>query len=324
MSKSATIKAPVNEEMKSFEKHFLEAMDTNIPLLKTIVNYMYRRKGKQLRPVIVFLTAKLLGEVTDKTYTAASMLELLHTATLIHDDVVDEAYQRRGAFSINALWRSKVAVLVGDFLLSKGLLLSVKHKAYDLLEIMSEAVREMSEGELLQIEKSRKQDVDEDTYFEIIRKKTATLIASCAANGACSVNASDETIEEMRLFGEYLGIAFQIKDDLLDYTSSSVIGKPSYQDIKEKKLTLPLIFALSKASPKEKQKILKIVRRHNKNSTKVKEVVSFVKSSGGIEYTIDRMNQYKDKAIDILNKYPDSDERKALITLVEYAVERVK
>lgn len=324
MSKSAIIKAPVNEEMKSFEKHFLEAMDTNIPLLKTIVNYMYRRKGKQLRPVIVFLTAKLLGEVTDKTYTAASMLELLHTATLIHDDVVDEAYQRRGAFSINALWRSKVAVLVGDFLLSKGLLLSVKHKAYDLLEIMSEAVREMSEGELLQIEKSRKQDVDEDTYFEIIRKKTATLIASCAANGACSVNASDETIEEMRLFGEYLGIAFQIKDDLLDYTSSSVIGKPSYQDIKEKKLTLPLIFALSKASPKEKQKILKIVRRHNKNSTKVKEVVSFVKSSGGIEYTIDRMNQYKDKAIDILNKYPDSDERKALITLVEYAVERVK
>jgi octaprenyl-diphosphate synthase len=324
MSKSAIIKAPVNEEMKSFEKHFLEAMDTNIPLLKTIVNYMYRRKGKQLRPVIVFLTAKLLGEVTDKTYTAASMLELLHTATLIHDDVVDEAYQRRGAFSINALWRSKIAVLVGDFLLSKGLLLSVKHKTYDLLEIMSEAVREMSEGELLQIEKSRKQDVDEDTYFEIIRKKTATLIASCAANGACSVNASDETIEEMRLFGEYLGIAFQIKDDLLDYTSSSVIGKPSYQDIKEKKLTLPLIFALSKASPKEKQKILKIVRRHNKNSTKVKEVVSFVKSSGGIEYTIDRMNQYKDKAIDILNKYPDSDERKALITLVEYAVERVK
>ncbi|MCT4636151.1 MAG: polyprenyl synthetase family protein [Bacteroidales bacterium] len=324
MSKSAIIKAPVNEEMKSFEKHFLEAMDTNIPLLKTIVNYMYRRKGKQLRPVIVFLTAKLLGEVTDKTYTAASMLELLHTATLIHDDVVDEAYQRRGAFSINALWRSKIAVLVGDFLLSKGLLLSVKHKTYDLLEIMSEAVREMSEGELLQIEKSRKQDVDEDTYFEIIRKKTATLIASCAANGACSVNASDETIEEMRLFGEYLGIAFQIKDDLLDYTSSSVIGKPSYQDIKEKKLTLPLIFALSKASSKEKHRVLKIVRRHNKNSTKVKEVVNFVKSSGGIEYTIDRMNQYRDKAIDILNKYPDSDERKALITLVEYAVERVK
>jgi octaprenyl-diphosphate synthase len=252
------------------------------------------------------------------------MLELLHTATLIHDDVVDEAYQRRGAFSINALWRSKIAVLVGDFLLSKGLLLSVKHKTYDLLEIMSEAVREMSEGELLQIEKSRKQDVDEDTYFEIIRKKTATLIASCAANGACSVNASDETIEEMRLFGEYLGIAFQIKDDLLDYTSSSVIGKPSYQDIKEKKLTLPLIFALSKASSKEKHRVLKIVRRHNKNSTKVKEVVNFVKSSGGIEYTIDRMNQYRDKAIDILNKYPDSDERKALITLVEYAVERVK
>jgi octaprenyl-diphosphate synthase len=182
----------------------------------------------------------------------------------------------------------------------------------------------MSEGELLQIEKSRKQDVDEDTYFEIVRKKTATLIASCAANGACSVNASDETIEEMRLFGEYLGIAFQIKDDLLDYTSSSVIGKPSYQDIKEKKLTLPLIFALSKASSKEKHRVLKIVRRHNKNSTKVKEVVNFVKSSGGIEYTIDRMNQYRDKAIDILNKYPDSDERKALITLVEYAVERVK
>ncbi len=324
MSKSAIIKAPVHEEMKSFEKHFLKAMDTNIPLLKTIVNYMYRRKGKQLRPVIVFLTAKLLGEVTDKTYTAASMLELLHTATLIHDDVVDEAYQRRGAFSINALWRSKIAVLVGDFLLSKGLLLSVKHKTYDLLEIMSEAVREMSEGELLQIEKSRKQDVDEETYFEIIRKKTATLIASCAANGACSVNANADTVEEMRLFGEYLGIAFQIKDDLLDYTASSVIGKPSYQDIKEKKLTLPLIYALDKASAKDKQRMLKIVRRYNKNSTKVKEVVNFVKSSGGIEYTVDRMNQYRDKAIDILNKYPNTNERKALITLVEYAVERVK
>lgn len=324
MSKAQLIKKPVEAEMKEFENHFSKAMDSNIPLLKHIVNYLYRQKGKQLRPVLVFLTAKLHGDITDRTYTAASMIELLHSATLIHDDVVDESYRRRGAFSINALWRSKIAVLVGDFLLSKGLLLSVKTKSYDLLEIMSEAVREMSEGELLQIEKSRKLNITEEIYFDIIRKKTATLISSCAANGACSVNASDEDVQKMKLFGEYLGIAFQIKDDLLDYSSSSVIGKPTGNDLKEKKLTLPVIYALRESNEKLSRQMLQIIRRNNKNKRKISKVVDFVLDSGGIEYTKAKMEEYRKKAIDILNDYPSSPVRDSLSALVEYAVERKK
>lgn len=324
MSKANIIKKPVEAEMKQFEPHFVKAMDSNIPLLKHIVNYLYRQKGKQLRPVLVFLTAKLHGDVTDRTYTAAAMIELLHSATLIHDDVVDESYRRRGAFSINALWRSKIAVLVGDFLLSKGLLLAVNTKSYDLLEIMSEAVREMSEGELLQIEKSRKLNITEEVYFEIIRKKTATLISSCAANGACSVNASPEQINNMKLFGEYLGIAFQIKDDLLDYSSSSIIGKPAGNDLKEKKLTLPVIYALRNADDKTARQMLRIIRHNNKKSDKIASVVNFVIASGGIEYTQQKMDEYKQKAIDILNNYPQSEVRESLQALVEYAVERKK
>lgn len=324
MSNIKSIMQPVSNEMNSFDAYFKQALDTNIPLLKTILNFLYRRKGKQLRPLLVFLSAKMLGEVNPSTYTAAAMIELLHTATLIHDDVVDESYERRGFFSINALWKSKIAVLVGDYILSKGLLLSVKNKEYELLEIMSEAVKEMSEGELKQIEKTRRLNIKEDDYFEIIKKKTASLIASCTANGAKSVNASDETVEKMKNFGLNLGIAFQIRDDLFDYSSSTKIGKPTGNDIKEKKMTLPLIYTLNNIDHNLKNKLIKIVKRNNKDSKKVSMLIQLVKEHGGIKYSEEKMLEYKNIAINCLSGFPENEAKEALIELVEYSINRKK
>jgi octaprenyl-diphosphate synthase len=324
MSKLDEIKRPVEFDLDKFEPYFRNSMSSKVPLLDVITNYIYRRKGKQLRPLIVFLSAGLNGKINQSTYVAAGMIELLHTATLIHDDVVDEAYERRSFFSINALWRSKIAVLVGDYLLSKGLLLAIEKNEIELLRIMSQAVKDMSEGELLQIEKSRKMDINEATYFEIIQKKTASLLASCSANGACSVGATPEMVQRMKDFGQNMGIAFQIKDDLFDYQPKGIIGKPTGNDIKEKKLTLPLIHSLSKVSKNEQSEILKLVRASKKSTKAVEKVVAFVQQNGGLEYTTIKMQEYKNKALEQLTLYPESDYRKSLEMLTEYIVERSK
>lgn len=324
MSQIDIIKRPIKEEIRKFEPYFRASLKSKVPLLGIITNYILRRKGKQMRPMFVFLAAKMLGEISNSTYNAATFIELLHTATLIHDDVVDEAFERRGYFSINALWKSKVAVLVGDFLLAKGLLLAVDKDEYDLLRIVSNAVKEMSEGELLQIEKAKRLNITEDIYFEIIRKKTASLIASCTSIGAKSVGCSDEVVEKMRLFGEYVGIAFQIKDDLLDYDNTNIIGKPTGNDIKEKKLTLPLIYVLANSKQKTKSWILKTVKRHNKNSKKVTELLDYVNNNGGIEYSESRMLEYKEKAMEILTHFPDNEAKKSLIEIVNYTTDRRK
>jgi octaprenyl-diphosphate synthase len=324
MSKLDEIKKPVGNDLNEFESFFHNAMSSKIPLLDVITNYIYRRKGKQLRPLIVFLTAGLNGKINQSTYVAAGMIEILHTATLIHDDVVDEAYERRGFFSINALWRSKIAVLVGDYLLSKGLLLAIEKNEIELLRIMSQAVKDISEGELLQIERSRKMDIDEGIYYEIIQKKTASLLASCAANGASSVSASPETIQRMKDFGTNMGMAFQIKDDLFDYQPKGLIGKPTGNDIKEKKLTLPLIYSLSKVGKKEQSAVLKLVRESKKNGKAVDKVVDFVRVNGGIDYATSKMNEFRDKAKQILSLYPESECRLALELLTDYVVERSK
>ncbi len=325
MSATDKIKAPIKAEMEKFEPLFRSSMQTKVPLLNVIMNYILRNKGKQMRPMFVFLTSKMLKNKIDKpTYIAASLIELLHTATLIHDDVVDEAYERRGVFSINALWKSKISVLAGDYLLSKGLLLAVDNNEYDLLKIVSVSVKEMSEGELLQIQQSRKLSITEDIYYDIIRKKTAALIAACAACGAKSSGADNELVEKMRLFGENVGMAFQIKDDLLDYQNNGSIGKPSGNDIKEKKLTLPIIHVLKNASVYDRKKILSIVKRHNKNKKKVQEVINFVIENGGLEYSTNKMHEYKSKALDILAEMPENESKKALNELVEYVVTRKK
>ncbi len=325
MSATDKIKAPIKAEMEKFEPFFRSSMQTKVPLLNVIMNYILRNKGKQMRPMFVFLTSKMLKNEIDKpTYIAASLIELLHTATLIHDDVVDEAYERRGVFSINALWKSKISVLAGDYLLSKGLLLAVDNNEYDLLKIVSVSVKEMSEGELLQIQQSRKLSITEDIYYDIIRKKTAALIAACAACGAKASGADDELVEKMRLFGEYVGMAFQIKDDLLDYQNNGSIGKPSGNDIKEKKLTLPIIYVLKNASVYDRKKILSIVKRHNKNKKKVQEVINFVIENGGLEYSTNKMHEYKNKALDILAEMPENESKKALNEFVEYVVTRKK
>ena len=324
MSTLDEIKRPIEHDVNDFEPFFKKSMSSKVPLLDVITNYLYRRKGKQLRPMIVFLSAGLNGKISQSTYVAAGMIELLHTATLIHDDVVDEAYERRGFFSINALWRSKIAVLVGDYMLSRGLLLAIEKNEIELLRIMSEAVKDMSEGELLQIERSRKMDIDEETYYEIIKKKTASLIASCAANGASSVGSSPEAIQQMKDFGQYLGMAFQIKDDLFDYQPKGIIGKPTGNDIKEKKLTLPLIYSLSKSSSKEQSEILKLVRNSKKNPKAVERVIEFVKKKGGLEYTEKKMLEFKSKALEVLALYPESELRSSLEKLTEYIVERSK
>jgi octaprenyl-diphosphate synthase len=298
-------------------------MKSKVPLLDRVTYYIVQRKGKQLRPMFVLLSAKLFGEISDKTYNAAALVELLHTATLVHDDVVDNSYYRRGFFSVNALWKNKIAVLVGDFLLSKGLLLSMDNNHFDLLKIMSEAVREMSEGELLQMEKARKLDIKEEVYFEIIRQKTATLIASACACGAASVIDDKSMIDKVHLFGEKIGVAFQIKDDLFDYGNHE-IGKPKGIDIKERKMTLPLIYALSNASSSDKRRIINIVKNENENPKKVDEVILFVRASGGIEYATEKMKNYRQQALDILAEFPDNEARKSLNDLVMYTTERMK
>lgn len=311
--------------MDLFETKFRESMTSKVALLNRITYYIVNRKGKQMRPMFVFLTAKLLnnGEVNERTYRGASVIELIHTATLVHDDVVDESDKRRGFFSINALWKNKIAVLVGDYLLSKGLLLSIDHGDFDLLRIISVAVREMSEGELLQIEKARRLDITEDIYYDIIRQKTATLIAACCSLGACSVKPDSTDVETFRKFGELCGMAFQIKDDLFDYGEEK-IGKPTGIDIKEQKMTLPLIYALNNCSKKEKGWLINSVKNHNKNKKRVKEVIAFVKEVGGLEYAVAKMLEFKEEALSLLHQYPKSDYRDSLELMVNYVVERKK
>lgn len=310
--------------MEEFEGRFRSSMRSNVALLDKITRYIVKRKGKQMRPLFVFLSAKLVGGTNDSTYRAATLIELLHTATLVHDDVVDDSDTRRGFFSISALWKNKIAVLVGDYLLSRGLLLSVKHKDYNLLEITSRAVEEMSEGELLQIEKARKLDITEDVYFSIITKKTASLIASCCASGAASVSEDKAIIEQMRLFGETVGIAFQIRDDLFDYGTDIGIGKPTGIDIKEKKMTLPLIYALNKADSSEKRFIINTIKNHNTDEKRVAEVIALVSKLGGIDYTVTRMNEYRDKALELLEYFPTNSSRESLTELVNFVIDRKK
>ena len=311
----------IGPELKIFESKFSDAVKSNTALLDSIMKYIIKRKGKQLRPMFVFLSAKLHGEINEKTYRAAALVELLHTATLVHDDVVDESFERRGFFSINAIWKNKIAVLVGDYLLSKGLLLSTTNEDFMHLHILSDAVRQMSEGELLQIEKSRKLNLDENIYFEIIKNKTASLLSSACGVGAYSTTGNEDITNKMKLFGEKVGIAFQIKDDLFDYGSADV-GKPTGNDIKEKKLTLPLIYALNKADIVIKQRIIYTIKNNNKDAQKVKEVIEFVSESGGIEYAQQKMLAYRDEALTILNSFNDTPVRKALEDLVRFTTDR--
>ena len=324
MSIISEIKYPIKEEMKLFEKKFKNSLQSKVPLLDRIMHYIIKRKGKQMRPMFVFLTSKMFGEMNEKCYRAASLIELLHTATLVHDDVVDEANLRRGYFSVNALWKNKIAVLVGDFLLSKGLLLSVENEDFDLLKIVSSAVKDMSEGELLQIEKARRLDIKEEIYFEIIRKKTAVLISSCCACGASAMNESEETIEKLAFFGEKVGIAFQIKDDLFDYTQSKLIGKPTGIDIREQKMTLPLIYTLNTVDKKTRGEIINTVKNHHKNEEKVAELIQLVKNTGGLEYAEKVMLEYQKEALMLLESFPENEARKSLQKLVKYVIDREK
>ncbi len=318
------IQKPISPEMLAFEKKFRQSMQSNVLLLDKIMGYIVKRKGKQMRPMFVFFMAKLIQEqVTDATYRGAALIELLHTATLVHDDVVDESNYRRGFFSVNALWKNKIAVLVGDYLLSKGLLLALNHDDFLLLKIVSNAVREMSEGELLQMEKARRLDISEEVYFDIIRQKTASLIASCCAVGVASVGADAETVERARLFGEKVGMAFQIKDDLFDFGTDE-IGKPLGIDIKEKKMTLPLIYALQHTDWLTKRKIIYNVKNNNGKADRINKVIAFVKASGGLEYSITRMKTFQAEAMDLLRTFPASPSRDSLEQLLLYTIEREK
>ncbi len=319
----AYIKSPIEDELKIFEDKFRESVRSKVPLLDTIMNYIVKRKGKQMRPLLVLHCAKLFGDINETTYRGAALVELLHTATLVHDDVVDEANMRRGFFSINALWKNKIAVLVGDYLLSKGLLLSLKNKDFKSLEILSTAVEQMSEGELLQMEKARKLDITEEVYFDIITKKTASLLASCCGIGAYSTNQDEENLARILEMGEALGIAFQIKDDLFDYGDNK-IGKPTGIDIVEKKMTLPLIYALNNATKSEKRRILKIIKNSKKSKTQVDEVISFVQSKGGIQYAEERMLEYKQKAESILNNIQSESSVEYISALITYVIDRKK
>ncbi len=323
-SVTQNIKAPVAEHMKIFESKFKDSMKSSVPLLDKITNYIVKRKGKQLRPMFVFLSAQTVGTINESTYRAAALIELLHTATLVHDDVVDDSNERRGFFSVNAIWKNKIAVLIGDFLLSRGLLLSLDNDDFHLLKIVSTAVKEMSEGELLQIEKARRLDISEEIYYEIIRQKTASLVAACCASGAASVTDDKNTIAKFKEFGILTGMAFQIKDDLFDFGSSEEIGKPTGIDIKEKKMTLPLIYALNQSSWMEKRKIINIIKNHNTDSDKVKEVIDFVIAKGGIAYAEKIMLDYKNKALTLLKDFPESASRNSLEQLVVYSIERKK
>lgn len=311
----------IEDELKIFESRFREAVRSQTPLLDRIMRYIVKRKGKQLRPMFVLLSARLCGEVTEPAYRAASLVELLHTATLVHDDVVDDSEERRGFFSVYALWKNKVSVLVGDYLLAKGLLLSLDHNDYQILHILSDAVRKMSEGELLQIEKARSLNLKEDVYFEIIRNKTASLLASACAAGAWSTSRDEATTEKMRVFGEKTGIAFQIKDDLFDYSGENV-GKPTGNDIKEKKLTLPLIYTLNNIDRKSRREIIYIVKNQNRDRQKVDWVIEQVKQAGGIDYAIQKMNEYKAGALEILHSFPDTPIRQGLEELVLFVTDR--
>lgn len=318
------IKAPIAKEMEDFEQKFRASLHTNVLLLDKIMNYIVKRKGKQMRPMFIFLSAGTCGKITESTFRGAAMVELVHTASLVHDDVVDDANYRRGFFSINALWKNKIAVLVGDFLLSRGIMLSVEHKEFEHLRILTDAVKEMSEGELLQMEKARHLDISEEVYYQIIRQKTASLIASCCAVGAASAGSEPAVVEKMKMFGQHIGMAFQIKDDLFDYGDDE-IGKPVGIDIKEKKMTLPLIHALANSgSWFEKRKIISIIRNDSDKPKKVKQVIDFVKGSGGIDYAKKSMERYYQQAFEILKDLPESEYKKSLGQLVQYTIERAK
>ena len=319
-----SIKQPIAEELRDFEKHFRELMRSKVPLLDRITYYIVKRKGKQVRPMFVFLCAKLCGVDTEKvSFIGASLVEIMHTASLVHDDVVDDSYERRGFFSINALWKNKIAVLVGDYLLTQGLSLALKHKKYRLLHILSDAVQVMAEGELLQMEKARRLDIKEEIYYEVIRGKTASLFAAACSTGAAAVTEDEDVIEKMRLFGEKIGIAFQIRDDLFDFGSDD-IGKPLGIDIKEKKMTLPLIYALENTDRSTRRRMITNIKRHNQKKDKVREVIDFVLQSGGMEYATQAMYQYRDAAFEILHTFPPSEVRESLEDLVNFVVERKK
>lgn len=324
MSGLSEIKKPVAKELDQFEGVFRDAMRSKVPLLDKVTQYIVKTKGKQMRPLFVLLSASICGEINDSTLRAATLIELLHTATLVHDDVVDDSNERRGFFSINALWKNKIAVLVGDYLLSRGMMLALNNKDFELLCIVSNAVQEMSEGELLQIEKARRLDIEESVYFDIIRKKTASLIASCCAVGAASVNANDEMIEKMKNFGTYVGIAFQIKDDIFDYESSRKAGKPTGIDIKERKMTLPLIYTLNNSNRSEKRALINIVKNHSTDPHKVDHLIEKVKQAGGIDYAEKKMQEYIDKALEIILGFPDTPSLQSLKLLVDYSIRRQK
>ena len=317
------IKKPIYQEMEMFEKKFSQSMSSKVALLNRITHFIVNRKGKQMRPMLVFLVAKLLGEgkITERSYRGASVIELIHTATLVHDDVVDDSYKRRGFFSLNALWKNKIAVLVGDYLLSKGLLLSIENEDFDLLQIISVAVREMSQGELLQIEKARDLNITESVYYEIIRQKTAALLASCCAMGAQTVKASAEDVAKMHYFGELIGMAFQIKDDLFDYGSRN-IGKPTGIDIKEQKMTRPLIYTINKVGSKDKRWLINSIKNHNRDKRRVREVIDKVKQEGGLEFAIEKMQFYREEALAVLDGFPNNEFRVALTLMVNYVIER--
>lgn len=324
MNPISNIKRPIKKEMMLFEKKFKNSLQSKVPLLNKIMYYIIKRKGKQMRPMFVFLTNKIFNTPNEKSYRAASLIELLHTATLVHDDVIDESSIRRGFFSINAMWKNKIAVLIGDFLLSKGLLLALENEDYDVLKIVSSAVKNMSEGELLQIEKARRLDIKEEVYFEIIRKKTAVLIASCCACGASSGNADLKTIEKARVFGENVGIAFQIKDDLFDYNRNSIIGKPTGIDIRQKKMTLPLIYTLNIVDKKIKNEIINIIKNDNNNDAKISYLIKLVTNSGGLKYAEKKMKHYHNKSLELLKEFPKNKYRDALELLVNHVITRKK
>jgi len=324
MSAIDSIKAPIKLEMDNFQPYFRTYLKSKSALLNIIITYLLKSKGKQMRPMLVFLSAKMNGKVNESTYHAAALIELMHTATLVHDDVVDDSNMRRGFFSINALWKNKIAVLLGDYLLAKGLLLAVRKEQFEVLKIVSQAVEDMSEGELIQIEKARKLDIDENTYFEIIKKKTAALMVACTSAGTHSVGVNGQTLEYMQQLGEYLGMAFQIRDDLFDYDRNGIYGKPSGNDIKERKMTLPFIHALNQCSKSEKSKIIRMMRQKNKSTKMVDDIMDFVSDNGGIEYAKEIMLNDKNKALDILSKLPQNQANESLVQLVEYTTTRKK
>jgi octaprenyl-diphosphate synthase len=317
------ITAPIEQELKDFEAYFRNSMKSDVALLDKVTHYIVKRKGKQMRPMFVFLSAKMLGEVNQSTFDAATLVELLHTATIVHDDVVDDASERRGFFSVNALWKNKIAVLVGDYMLSRILLISIEKNNTDLLGVISRAVREMSEGELLQIDKARKLDITEEVYFDVIKKKTASLISSCCEAGALSVGAS-ENRDRMRMFGEYVGMAFQIKDDVFDYGSSTKIGKPTGNDIRENKMTLPIIYALNHVEEDKKRKLMDILKNHNDNSKKINEAIEIVINAGGIHYAEKIMLDFANKALALIQDLPETEAKKSIEALVDYTMKREK